>query len=251
MTMPRRVMLHTVRGVFVAAAIAASTAVVWTQGLGYGGRPFDEYFLRFGRPAQPAAGIAVRAGRLFDAKAGTMLQNQVILIKGEIITDVGPANRIQIPAGRPGYRSEQRHRSAGVDRSPFASDEFRRRALGSQRCRSGRQGDGARDAEPDGRLYHCCRHGSGLVGAHRNAERDQPGLDSGTSHSAGGTRAESPERTPATQPPVRTSRFTWARPMRCLRAKAPFKTACWLDHGPLVRWCGSMRGTAPTGSRST
>src|SRR5207244_6896712 len=87
------------RGVIVAAAIAASTAVVWTQGLGYGGRPFDEYFLRFGRPAPPAAGIAVRAGRMFDAKAGTMLQNQVILIKGEIITDVGPANQIQIPAG--------------------------------------------------------------------------------------------------------------------------------------------------------
>ena len=99
MTMPRRTALRTVRNVLAAAAIAASTTVVWTQGLGYGGRPFDEYFLRFGRPAPPAAGIAVRAGRMFDAKAGRMLQNQVILIKGEVITDVGPAGQIQIPAG--------------------------------------------------------------------------------------------------------------------------------------------------------
>ena len=99
MTMPRRALSSAVRCVLVGAGIAASTAVVWTQGLGYGGRPFDPYFLRFGRPAPPAAGIAVRAGRMFDAKAGTMLQNQVILIKGEIITDVGPADRIQIPAG--------------------------------------------------------------------------------------------------------------------------------------------------------
>ena len=47
----------------------------------------------------PAQGIAVRAGRLFDPKSGTNLINQVILIKGDRITDVGPADRIQIPAG--------------------------------------------------------------------------------------------------------------------------------------------------------
>src|SRR5215510_2414857 len=45
----------------------------------------------------PAAGVAVRAGRMFDAKAGTMLTNQIILIRGGIITDVGP--NVQIPAG--------------------------------------------------------------------------------------------------------------------------------------------------------
>jgi hypothetical protein len=27
---------------------------------------------------------------MFDAKAGTILQNQVIVIKGDVITDVGP-----------------------------------------------------------------------------------------------------------------------------------------------------------------
>src|SRR5580765_5838068 len=40
---------------------------------------------------------AIRAGRLFDAKAGTMLSNQVVLVRGERIADVGPA--VQIPPG--------------------------------------------------------------------------------------------------------------------------------------------------------
>ncbi len=35
--------------------------------------------------------IAVRAGRLFDSRSGTLLTNQVILIKGDRITLVGPA----------------------------------------------------------------------------------------------------------------------------------------------------------------
>lgn len=47
----------------------------------------------------PAEGVAVRAGRLFDARTGTMLANQVVVIKGERITDVGPAARVQIPQG--------------------------------------------------------------------------------------------------------------------------------------------------------
>jgi len=37
----------------------------------------------------------VRAGRLFDAKAGTMSTNQIVLIRGDRISDVGPA--VQIP----------------------------------------------------------------------------------------------------------------------------------------------------------
>src|SRR6516164_7480296 len=39
--------------------------------------------------------VAIRAGRLFDAKSGNMLNNQIVLIKGERITDVGP--NVQIP----------------------------------------------------------------------------------------------------------------------------------------------------------
>ena len=49
----------------------------------------------------PAAGqlVAVRAGRLFDPKSGANLPNQVVLIRGDRITDVGPVARVQIPAG--------------------------------------------------------------------------------------------------------------------------------------------------------
>jgi len=50
-------------------------------------------------PAQvsPAQTIAVRAGRMFDPRTGTLLTNQVIVIRGDRITDVGP--NAQIPAG--------------------------------------------------------------------------------------------------------------------------------------------------------
>jgi len=41
--------------------------------------------------------IAVRAGRLFDSRSGTLLTNQVILIKGDRITLVGPS--LAIPPG--------------------------------------------------------------------------------------------------------------------------------------------------------
>jgi imidazolonepropionase-like amidohydrolase len=49
-------------------------------------------------PAPPPRVIAVRAGHLFDPRSGTLLANQVVLISGERITEVGPADRVQIPA---------------------------------------------------------------------------------------------------------------------------------------------------------
>jgi imidazolonepropionase-like amidohydrolase len=42
--------------------------------------------------------LAVRAGQMFDPKSGTNLKNQVVLIKGDRIVDVGPADRVQVPA---------------------------------------------------------------------------------------------------------------------------------------------------------
>jgi imidazolonepropionase-like amidohydrolase len=42
---------------------------------------------------------AIRAGKLFDPKSGQMRANQVVLIQGERITDVGPAASVAIPAG--------------------------------------------------------------------------------------------------------------------------------------------------------
>jgi imidazolonepropionase-like amidohydrolase len=41
---------------------------------------------------------AVKAGRLFDPKAGKNLTNQVVLISGDKITEVGPASSVKIPA---------------------------------------------------------------------------------------------------------------------------------------------------------
>jgi imidazolonepropionase-like amidohydrolase len=43
--------------------------------------------------------IAVRAGRMFDSKTATLLTNQVVLIQGDRITEVGPEDRIKIPDG--------------------------------------------------------------------------------------------------------------------------------------------------------
>ena len=49
-------------------------------------------------PAPPPT-IAIRAGRLFDSKAGQMLTRQVVLLSGDRITAVGPAATVKIPAG--------------------------------------------------------------------------------------------------------------------------------------------------------
>ncbi|PYR97032.1 MAG: hypothetical protein DMG16_26040 [Acidobacteria bacterium] len=43
--------------------------------------------------------VAVRAGQIFDPKSGINVHDQVVLIRGDRITDVGPAARVQIPAG--------------------------------------------------------------------------------------------------------------------------------------------------------
>lgn len=46
--------------------------------------------------APPNQVIAVRAARLFDARSGAVLTNQVVLVRGDKIVDVGPS--VQIPA---------------------------------------------------------------------------------------------------------------------------------------------------------
>jgi len=48
----------------------------------------------------PARGVvAVRAGRLFDSKAGRMLAGQVVVISGERVVEAGPEGQVKIPAG--------------------------------------------------------------------------------------------------------------------------------------------------------
>jgi len=59
--------------------------------------PFDAS--RITMQPSPPEGVAIRAGRLFDPRTGTNLANQVIVIHGDRITDVGPADRVKIPAG--------------------------------------------------------------------------------------------------------------------------------------------------------
>src|SRR5215469_2388897 len=48
-------------------------------------------------PSGPKPVTAVRAGRLVDPEAGTIVNNQIILVEGERIKEVGP--NLQIPAG--------------------------------------------------------------------------------------------------------------------------------------------------------
>src|SRR6202171_5991092 len=43
--------------------------------------------------------VAIRAGRLFDTKSAKLVSNQVVLIRGDRITEVGPAERVKVPAG--------------------------------------------------------------------------------------------------------------------------------------------------------
>ena len=49
----------------------------------------------------PPAGrvVAIRAGRLFNPKTGQMLTNQVVILSGDRITEVGPQAHVKIPAG--------------------------------------------------------------------------------------------------------------------------------------------------------
>ena len=46
--------------------------------------------------AAPTQVVAIRAGRLFDSRTGTIVNNQIVLIRGDRIADVGPS--VTIPA---------------------------------------------------------------------------------------------------------------------------------------------------------
>ncbi|MFB3922630.1 MAG: amidohydrolase family protein [Terriglobia bacterium] len=43
--------------------------------------------------------VAIRAGRLFDGKSDRLLTNQVVVVQGDRIMEVGPSDRVRIPAG--------------------------------------------------------------------------------------------------------------------------------------------------------
>ena len=43
--------------------------------------------------------VVIHAGRLFDGTSDRMLNNEVIVIEGDRISEVGPAEKIKIPSG--------------------------------------------------------------------------------------------------------------------------------------------------------
>jgi imidazolonepropionase-like amidohydrolase len=51
--------------------------------------------------APPPRAVAIHAGRLFDSNAGRLLSDQVIVVQGERIIDVGPASQVNVPTGTP------------------------------------------------------------------------------------------------------------------------------------------------------
>jgi imidazolonepropionase-like amidohydrolase len=52
-----------------------------------------------GLEAQGQKAVAIRAGRLFDGKSDRLSTNQVIVVQGDRIAEVGPAASVKIPAG--------------------------------------------------------------------------------------------------------------------------------------------------------
>ncbi|HVA95890.1 MAG TPA: amidohydrolase family protein [Candidatus Dormibacteraeota bacterium] len=50
------------------------------------------------QPPQVTTVEAIRAGRLFDTQTGKLLTNQVVLIKGDRIEEVGPMGQVKVPA---------------------------------------------------------------------------------------------------------------------------------------------------------
>src|SRR5258708_15042336 len=58
--------------------------------------------LGYGGPCLAADGqkvVVIRAGQLFDGKSDQLVSNQVIVIQGDRIAEVGPAASVKIPAG--------------------------------------------------------------------------------------------------------------------------------------------------------
>jgi imidazolonepropionase-like amidohydrolase len=52
-----------------------------------------------GLKAQGQRSVVIRAGQLFDGKSDRLVSNQVIVIQGDRIVELGPAGSVKIPAG--------------------------------------------------------------------------------------------------------------------------------------------------------
>src|ERR1700694_4255777 len=49
--------------------------------------------------AEGQKAVVIHAGQLFDGKSDRLLSNQVIVIQGDRIAEVGPAGSVKVPAG--------------------------------------------------------------------------------------------------------------------------------------------------------
>jgi imidazolonepropionase-like amidohydrolase len=99
--MSRKSASREIRRLLIIVFLATIPSKVWAQ-VGVTPKPEGTFFntsTQMLSEPEPAQGIAVRAGRLFDPRSGKNLVNQVILIKGDRITAVGPADQVQIPGG--------------------------------------------------------------------------------------------------------------------------------------------------------
>jgi imidazolonepropionase-like amidohydrolase len=76
----------------MAVLLAASTAVIAAGSLQGQVQAQERKFI-----TPPNQVIAIRAARLFDARSGTVATNQVVVVRGERIVDVGTS--VQIPTG--------------------------------------------------------------------------------------------------------------------------------------------------------
>src|SRR5579862_206374 len=57
---------------------------------------FSFYLTALAQTAPPPKRVVVRAGRLLDVKSGKMLADQAIVIEGDKIVSIGPANSAQM-----------------------------------------------------------------------------------------------------------------------------------------------------------
>ena len=66
---------------------------------------------------QAQSSVVVHTGKLFDGRSDQLLSDQVIVIRGDRVADVGPAGSVKIPAGA--EEIDLGHGVARADRQPY------------------------------------------------------------------------------------------------------------------------------------
>ncbi len=95
----RRIVITTALSFALAGAVQAQVGGKDTPWRGAGPQPCFGIDGGVNICPAPSRMRVVRAGHLFDSKTGTLLANQVVVIEGDKILEVGPAGKVKIPAG--------------------------------------------------------------------------------------------------------------------------------------------------------